>query len=184
VQRTFGKRLDYIFHRAPTLPSRYSNALACSSSSSADLAPALSCIESEVVLDALVPGQDYSYSDHFGLRAKFAITSPAAVQASSSVEPTLYDPESDHTLPIDKPTGSEVTPVSSGGSASSSTPLRTLVSLSQTQQTLSKYHTLVRHHRKVHLPHARSTLYLVPWSVPSPLQRYMVQRDCISRLTT
>lgn len=49
-----GKRLDYIFYRGPD------NAVKCS--------------KSEVVLTQLVPGQAYSYSDHFGLTSTFTIS--------------------------------------------------------------------------------------------------------------
>lgn len=171
VQRTFGKRLDYIFHRGPTLPERYASLLdsATVASTSATALdpfhpPTLSCIESEVVLDGLVPGQAYSYSDHFGLRAKFAIVRASSNHDASSGERTLFDSTS-QAHPASKEEGDQVTPVSSVGSASSSTPLRTLVSLSQTQRTLSTFHTLIRHHRTVHLPHAKSMLYLVPLSV-------------------
>lgn len=173
VQRKFGKRLDYIFHRGPTLPSRYSSLvdslLSSSSSSSSSppshqsLFPTLKCVESEVVLDQLVPGQNYSYSDHFGLRAKFIIVPPPSSSSSltntnGNSEADLYDPSSE-----DRRVQSPVSSTGSGGSASSSTPLRTFISLSQTQNTLTKLHTLVRHHRIVHSPQAKVIFYLVPW---------------------
>ncbi|CAO3697799.1 unnamed protein product [Rhizopus stolonifer] len=46
---TLGKRLDYIFHRQ------------------------LNCIQSTLVMTELIPGQNMSYSDHFGVSASFDI---------------------------------------------------------------------------------------------------------------
>ncbi|KAL7417309.1 Endonuclease/exonuclease/phosphatase [Mrakia frigida] len=176
VQRKFGKRLDYIFHRGPTLPSRYSSLLddllpSTSSSSSTPphhlLFPTLKCVESEVVLDQLVPGHDFSYSDHFGLRAKFIIVPPpSSTNTKTNSHTDLYDPSSStQQQPYateDSRGESPSSSTGSGGSASSSTPLRTFISLSQTQNTLTKLHTLVRHHRIVHAPQAKSMFYLVP----------------------
>ncbi|KAL1410326.1 phospholipase C type enzyme [Vanrija albida] len=50
-----GKRLDYIFYRGP------------------ETGPRVHCAESKVVLDGLVPGESFSYSDHFGLTSTFVI---------------------------------------------------------------------------------------------------------------
>lgn len=55
-----GKRLDYIFYRGPTGAHR------------------VHCAESKVVLDSLVPGENFSYSDHFGLTSTFKIDAAAA----------------------------------------------------------------------------------------------------------
>lgn len=54
-----GKRLDYIFYRGP--PSDAGGGTA-----------GVRCTHSEVVLTGLVPGQDFSFSDHFGLTSTFA----------------------------------------------------------------------------------------------------------------
>ena len=55
-----GKRLDYILFRNPDHPSL----------------PQLIPMEAHVALTDLVPGHDFSYSDHFGVEATFRITSP------------------------------------------------------------------------------------------------------------
>lgn len=57
-----GKRLDYILYKQPTR-----------SFASSSQIPVLECKESNVVFTDLVPGQSFSYSDHFGLEAVFQI---------------------------------------------------------------------------------------------------------------
>lgn len=108
-----GKRLDYIFYRHPAVARRrpliWGHREGESSSSgsgdagqegshleegkpisgSIDQAPQLRCESSEVVLTDQVPGEAYSYSDHFGLFSTFVIGSPGSgasrqTRASSS----------------------------------------------------------------------------------------------------
>lgn len=89
-----GKRLDYIFYRqpAPTIrrpvfadqpggsrsPSSRSNGQAHSSEQTAEHIPVLRCSASEIVLTDIVPGQSYSYSDHFGLFSTFFVDQPGS----------------------------------------------------------------------------------------------------------
>ena len=67
ARRWLGKRLDYILFRSPEPHG----------------GPHLDVQETNVVFTEKVPGQDYSYSDHFGLEAVFAIKS--AEQSGSSL---------------------------------------------------------------------------------------------------
>jgi hypothetical protein len=164
VRRTQGKRLDYIFHRPPSCPPRWTDYL-CSAPTStkptSKLPPPpsveLRCIEAEVVVRGLVPGKPYSYSDHFGVRARFEIVPsrgllPSSAEADASAEDqTLSGAESD----------------GSHASASSSTPLaelderRTRASdaLARTYDELGR---VLRHHRKVHIRHANQLFALTP----------------------
>ena len=101
-----GKRLDYIFYRQPAVARRrpliwgYRDIEEPNGPSagggggyleegkplphSVSSAPKLRCIKSEVVLTERVPGQPFSYSDHFALRSTFAID---AVQPKSQGSP-------------------------------------------------------------------------------------------------
>jgi sphingomyelin phosphodiesterase 2 len=58
ARKWLGKRLDYILFRSPQPHG----------------GPHLDARETKVVFTEKVPGQDYSYSDHFGLEAVFVIT--------------------------------------------------------------------------------------------------------------
>lgn len=60
-----GKRLDYMFYRAPA---------AAEQTQEGGSAPRLRCIDTKVLLTENVPGQPFSYSDHFGLEATFEIS--------------------------------------------------------------------------------------------------------------
>ena len=60
--RHHGKRLDYIYFR----PARQTQ---------------ITCIDTKVSLTSLVPGQSFSFSDHFGVEAAFSISS-APIEAS------------------------------------------------------------------------------------------------------
>ncbi len=96
AKRWKGKRLDYTFYRGPEVarrrPLRWQNKLAKGYGdgkapegdhmqegkpimSSLDAAPVLAAVKTEVVLTELVPGQAFSYSDHFGLATTFEIHS-------------------------------------------------------------------------------------------------------------
>lgn len=156
VQRTHGKRLDYIFYRPPTLPSRWSSSL--SQPPSVELV----CVESEVVVKDLVPGQAYSYSDHFGLRAKFDIVTSQEQVLEPSVKPTS-----------DESTSSRGGSEESANSASSSTPLTNLDSgrewsRERISNTAEEFEQALHHHRQVHQRHSKQLLALLPWCVFSP----------------
>ncbi|KAL7419697.1 phospholipase C type enzyme [Cryptotrichosporon argae] len=93
-----GKRLDYIFHRGPEVARRRPLVWGYRDDpdirhggeasdegrleegkpipSSVRNAPTVRCVKSEVVLTGLVPGESFSYSDHFGLASTFAIDLP------------------------------------------------------------------------------------------------------------
>ena len=81
-----GKRLDYVFFRHP------SRAAPASASGSA---PRLRPLETRVVLTERVPARPFSYSDHFGLEATFAIdalgSSPQAEGSSADWETALEE---------------------------------------------------------------------------------------------
>ncbi|EIW68860.1 inositol phosphorylsphingolipid-phospholipase C [Tremella mesenterica] len=106
-----GKRLDYIFFRQPEVARRRpliwgyrdhpvsDNGHGDSGSmglepgkplqESVERAPELRCIKSEVVLTDMVPGYDFSYSDHFALFSTFSVDSPEKNQNSQPIlEPT------------------------------------------------------------------------------------------------
>jgi hypothetical protein len=102
----------------------------------------------------LVPGEIYSISDHFGLRAKFILE-----DATGSSSTSRNDTEQPRTLVS---TNDSSTASSDGSSTSSSTPLREMQSLSQTQHTLTSLFTLVQHHRAVHTKHFKQLLILFP----------------------
>lgn len=107
-----GKRLDYIFYRSPEVarrrpliwgyrdepqsgPSGSQNGTGDAGTAkveegkplpqSLQQAPLFRCIRSEVVLTELVPGERFSYSDHFGLVSTFQIDPPGS---SSPKTPT------------------------------------------------------------------------------------------------
>ncbi|KAI6161457.1 Endonuclease/exonuclease/phosphatase [Pisolithus thermaeus] len=67
VRMYHGKRLDYILFRQPSHPSDN----AC--------IPKLECQDSKVIFTTLIPGNDCSFSDHFGVEATFVIGMPEAV---------------------------------------------------------------------------------------------------------
>lgn len=110
-----GKRLDYIFYRQPAPairrpvfpdngngagPSRSSsaNAEADSEEQTAEDVPVLRCSASEIVLTDIVPGQTYSYSDHFGLFSTFVVDQPrrsGAQGPASVVDPRAASIEDD-----------------------------------------------------------------------------------------
>ena len=104
-----GKRLDYIFYRQPAVARRRpliwgyrddvgengawntgeiqleeGNPLPQSVAS----APKLLCVKSQVLLTDLVPGEQFSYSDHFALCSIFSIEDPAGAKRSG---PTASD---------------------------------------------------------------------------------------------
>jgi sphingomyelin phosphodiesterase 2 len=106
-----GKRLDYIFYRQPAMARRrpliWGMREGESSSSSGDRngpdeadhleegqpiresvqqAPQLRCHSSEVVLTDTVPGEAYSYSDHFGLFSTFVVDPPAPRSSGTEKE--------------------------------------------------------------------------------------------------
>ncbi len=57
-----GKRLDYVLYRQPTRPGQ--------------AVPRLRATEIKVALTSNVPGQTFSFSDHFGLEATLEVSSP------------------------------------------------------------------------------------------------------------
>jgi len=64
---SWGKRLDYVLYRQPNRPGQ--------------LVPQLKAVESKVVLTDLIPGQHFSYSDHFGLEVTLEIVPSEVSQA-------------------------------------------------------------------------------------------------------
>ncbi|KAK7064006.1 Endo/exonuclease/phosphatase domain-containing protein [Favolaschia claudopus] len=77
ARKFLGKRLDYILYRQPIRPpSRLDD----------EPLPVLKCIECNVVLTEKVPGQLFSFSDHFGLEATLEF------QTSDRVTADLADP--------------------------------------------------------------------------------------------
>ncbi|KAI5997986.1 Endonuclease/exonuclease/phosphatase [Pisolithus albus] len=67
VRQYHGKRLDYILFRQPSHPSDNAGI------------PKLECQDSKVIFTTLIPGNDCSFSDHFGVEATFVIGMPEAV---------------------------------------------------------------------------------------------------------
>ncbi|WWD16616.1 hypothetical protein CI109_101044 [Kwoniella shandongensis] len=140
VQEQGGKRLDYIFYRQPAIARRrplvwgYRDDVGEEDSGDAQngelsgdghleagkpiphsiaKAPRLRCVKSEVVLTERVPGQAFSYSDHFALFSTFTID------------------------PADKPKPSETGPTASSSSSqgqSSFTPLVPLITQTEPEQ--------------------------------------------------
>ncbi|KAH9897860.1 Endonuclease/exonuclease/phosphatase [Cubamyces lactineus] len=78
-----GKRLDYVFFRQPSCPPASAHT------------PILRPVDTRVVLTERVPGFAFSFSDHFGLEATFAIDTPqdgdVHVSAPAPAQPT-HDP--------------------------------------------------------------------------------------------
>ena len=108
-----GKRLDYIFYRQPEIARRRPLIWGYRDNSDNNgggqgagghieegkpiqqsllSAPKLRCIKSEVVMTEIVPGQAFSFSDHFGVHSTFHIEdAKSKVQASrdSSIDPSV-----------------------------------------------------------------------------------------------
>lgn len=122
IRRVGGKRLDYIFFRGPEVAKRrpvqwgFTGAAdeaelheGAPIPSSMDHAPLLTCSKSEVVLTGRVPGQDYSYSDHFGLLSTFTIIPPRTHPSSNETFTPLIPTSPD----ASKPSIASYTPASS-----------------------------------------------------------------------
>ncbi|KAK8861473.1 hypothetical protein IAR55_002294 [Kwoniella newhampshirensis] len=117
IREQGGKRLDYIFYRQPAVARRrplvwgYRDNVGdgeVSGAESGDLsgdghleagkpiphsvakAPRLRCVKSEVVLTERVPGQRFSYSDHFALFSTFAIDPAESRQSDSDQTSTSH----------------------------------------------------------------------------------------------
>ncbi|KAF9055920.1 inositol phosphophingolipids phospholipase C [Panaeolus papilionaceus] len=73
---SWGKRLDYVLYRQPI---RNTN----------QPLPVLRAVASKVVFMDLVPGQTYSYSDHFGLDATLEVVQPDASAPVAPVPPRI-----------------------------------------------------------------------------------------------
>ncbi|KAF9531896.1 Endonuclease/exonuclease/phosphatase [Crepidotus variabilis] len=73
AQGTLGKRLDYVWYRQPNRPGQ--------------VIPIVRAIQSKVVLKDRCPGQNYSYSDHFGLEATLEIVAQTT-DTHSHIPPT------------------------------------------------------------------------------------------------
>ncbi|TXT10948.1 hypothetical protein VHUM_01699 [Vanrija humicola] len=95
-----GKRLDYIFYRGPSNSRR------------------VHCAESKVVLDGLVPGEDFSYSDHFGLTSTFVIDAAPKTNYSSTAPLLSLDAE-DSANPPSPTSAYELTRAHSSGATAS-----------------------------------------------------------------
>ncbi|CDZ97484.1 Sphingomyelinase family protein [Phaffia rhodozyma] len=143
VQRTFGKRLDYIFFRDPSPPPRWPL--------TDRINPSLQCTSSEVVVTSHVPGKDYSYSDHFAVRASFSLSSSMPATSATTTELTNNN----------RYNGEISSPTLSDRSTSSNTPL-SMFSGEKKRQMLNELRRVVEHHREVHVPHGRHLLIGVP----------------------
>jgi len=77
AQGSWGKRLDYVLYRQPNRPGQN--------------VPLLRATQCNVILRDLVPGQTFSYSDHFGLEATLEIVSDNTSQAPTSAPSELND---------------------------------------------------------------------------------------------
>jgi len=71
AQGTLGKRLDYVLYRQPNRPGK--------------LLPQLKAVESKVTLTDLVPGRNFSYSDHFGLEVTLEVVPSDMAQVPSAM---------------------------------------------------------------------------------------------------
>lgn len=69
-----GKRLDYVLYRQPRKGSR-----------DASTTPLLHCASTKVVFTEAIPGQLYSFSDHFGVEATFDIQPPIPSDSTDSL---------------------------------------------------------------------------------------------------
>lgn len=178
VQRTQGKRLDYVFHRPPSCPPRWTDYLCSGPTSTFSTSPLpappsveLRCVDAEVVVRGLVPGKAYSYSDHFGVRARFEIV------PSRGLLPTPSDGPKG-AVPRGSRQSSGAPSDASDDSASSSTPLaveeRRASPSGATAQTYEELGRVLRHHQKVHVRHARQLFALVPPCV-------LLHSPCLSR---
>lgn len=80
-----GKRLDYIFHRHPTV-------------SAGDEIPSLRCVDSKVTMTDPVPRYSFSFSDHFGLEATFEISPAESVIGTANDTCAVQSSEPDFAL--------------------------------------------------------------------------------------
>lgn len=64
ARKYLGKRLDYILYRQPSRPA------------TSQPVPVLTCSDTKVVFTGMVPGHEFSFSDHFGLEATLHIRIP------------------------------------------------------------------------------------------------------------
>lgn len=118
-----GKRLDYVFYRDPHVPP----------TGGSKSLPQLKCSNTRVMLTENVPGRSFSYSDHFGLEARFEIRHPEA---------------QDHTLPSNpSPYASDLPSVSSVAAASAPGPPSTHLSSDSATTVLQALTTCYRHAR-------------------------------------
>ncbi|KAJ3514018.1 hypothetical protein NLJ89_g2614 [Agrocybe chaxingu] len=70
TQGSWGKRLDYVLYRQPNRPGQ--------------APPVLKAVETKVVFMDPVPGQPFSFSDHFGLEATLEIVPQTTEEGSSA----------------------------------------------------------------------------------------------------
>lgn len=89
-----GKRLDYVLFRNPS---------AHSTGSSKPL-PQLKCSNTRVMLTETVPGRSFSYSDHFGLEARFDISHAEAQEGTLPSNPSRYSSDFPSTSSVAAPT--------------------------------------------------------------------------------
>lgn len=80
ARQFMGKRLDYILYLPPVHSPRSSRA------------PVLEPVQSDVVFTDHVPGQNYSFSDHFGLDATFSIRLPEGQPGDVNEAPSTGPP--------------------------------------------------------------------------------------------
>lgn len=153
-----GKRLDYIFYRQPAIARRRPLIWGYRDNegwgdhleegkpidSSVSLAPKLRCIKSQVVLTEIVPGQKFSYSDHFGLFSTFSIDSPEEPKENGSKDFTPLVPMLGGSDAVND-NMTTFAPISSGQSGEKSTIIRSALN------TLRLYTRISQHTAKNHL---------------------------------
>lgn len=154
-----GKRLDYIFYRGPAPPLRRpvkreagdedeanADADKVEVGSMADHVPSLKCVKTEVVLTENVPGQPFSYSDHFGLVAHFTIeppTPPGGRAGNNPFEtPNRLSGFSERSQPMFRP----ATPRQAVTSSASSSAV-----IKQAQKVLATYKPISSRVKRLHL---------------------------------
>lgn len=112
--------------------------------------PLLKCVKTEVVLTDNVPGQAYSYSDHFGLVATFSITQPQPSRPKSSHSDPFETPNrlsqaSEQSQPSYKVPATRQAVNSSISTASSTAVIK------QAQKVLQSYKPISARAKRLHL---------------------------------
>jgi sphingomyelin phosphodiesterase 2 len=172
-----GKRLDYIFYRQPAPPLRRPVSIRQGDGTDDKVqignmeehVPVLKCTKTEVVLTEHVPGQAYSYSDHFGLVATFTIDAPTNDLLGSGnpfETPNRLSRASEHSQPSYAPPTTRQSGNANNISSASATAI-----IKQAQKVLASYKPISARTKRLHLRvSSASALFLLALAIGSAWQ--------------